>query len=107
MPNKSYIVELFINIDCLCCSPAAKEENQKLRVCAEHLRQYNEALHQSNTIRMSDAFRFLDKYHNEELKTKSSPDEEGTVTITDTERFLFTLFKGSPCSLEYSAPAIT
>lgn len=85
---------LFINIDCLCCSPAAKEENQKVRVCAEHLRQYNEALHQSNTIRMSDAFRFLDKYHNEELKTKSSPDEEGTVTITDTERFLFTLFKG-------------
>lgn len=93
-PNKSYIVELFINIDCLCCSPAAKEENQKVRVCAEHLRQYNEALHQSNTIRMSDAFSFLDKYHNEELKTKSSPDEEGTVTITDTERFLFTLFKG-------------
>ncbi len=85
---------LFINTDCLCCSPAAKEENQKVRVCAEHLRQYNEALHQSNTIRMSDAFRFLDKYHNEELKTKSSPDEEGTVTITDTERFLFTLFKG-------------
>uniref|UniRef100_A0A673KAD6 RNA helicase n=1 Tax=Sinocyclocheilus rhinocerous TaxID=307959 RepID=A0A673KAD6_9TELE len=72
---------------------AAKEENQKVRVCAEHLRQYNEALYQSNTIRMSDAFRFLNKYHNEELKTKSSPDEEGTVTITDTERFLFTLFK--------------
>ncbi len=92
--TRRYSAELFINIDCLCCSPAAKEENQKLRVCAEHLRQYNEALHQSNTIRMSDAFRFLDKYHNEELKTKSSPDEEGTVTITDTERFLFTLFKG-------------
>uniref|UniRef100_A0A8C1P154 RNA helicase n=1 Tax=Cyprinus carpio TaxID=7962 RepID=A0A8C1P154_CYPCA len=72
---------------------AAKEENQMVRVCAEHLRQYNEALHQSNTIRMSDAFRFLNKYHTEELKTKSSPDEEGTITITDTERFLFTLFK--------------
>uniref|UniRef100_A0A672SB77 RNA helicase n=1 Tax=Sinocyclocheilus grahami TaxID=75366 RepID=A0A672SB77_SINGR len=79
---------------------AAKEENQKVRVCAEHLRQYNEALHQSNTIRMSDAFRFLNKYHNEELKTKSSPDEEGTVTITDTERFLFTLFKDNKEKLQ-------
>lgn len=88
------LLNSFINIACLCCSPAAKEENQMVRVCAEHLRQYNEALHQSNTIRMSDAFRFLDKYHNEELKTKSIADEEGTVTITDTERFLFTLFKG-------------
>uniref|UniRef100_A0A8C2J9N5 RNA helicase n=1 Tax=Cyprinus carpio TaxID=7962 RepID=A0A8C2J9N5_CYPCA len=80
--------------------PAAKEENQKVRVCAEHLRQYNEALHQSNTIRMSDAFRFLDKYHNEELKTKSIADEEGTVTITDTERFLFTLFKDNKAKLQ-------
>uniref|UniRef100_A0A9J7Y852 RNA helicase n=1 Tax=Cyprinus carpio carpio TaxID=630221 RepID=A0A9J7Y852_CYPCA len=78
----------------------AKEENQKVRVCAEHLRQYNEALHQSNTIRMSDAFRFLDKYHNEELKTKSIADEEGTVTITDTERFLFTLFKDNKAKLQ-------
>lgn len=79
---------------------AAKEENQNVRVCAEHLRQYNEALHQSNTIRMSDAFRFLDKYHNEELKTKSSPDEEGNITITDTERFLFTLFKDKKAKLQ-------
>uniref|UniRef100_A0A8C2AVV2 RNA helicase n=1 Tax=Cyprinus carpio TaxID=7962 RepID=A0A8C2AVV2_CYPCA len=79
---------------------AAKEENQMVRVCAEHLRQYNEALHQSNTIRMSDAFRFLDKYHTEELKTKSSPDEEGTITITDTERFLFTLFKDNKAKLQ-------
>ncbi|XP_067264780.1 interferon-induced helicase C domain-containing protein 1 [Chanodichthys erythropterus] len=79
---------------------AAKEENQKVRVCAEHLRHYNEALHQSNTIRMSDAFHFLDKYHNEELKTKSSPDDEGTITITDTERFLFTLFKDKKAKLQ-------
>lgn len=64
-------------------------------MCAEHLRQYNEALHQSNTIRMSDAFSFLDKYHTEELKTKSSPDDDDKITITDTERFLFTLFKGT------------
>ncbi|XP_057192473.1 interferon-induced helicase C domain-containing protein 1 isoform X1 [Triplophysa rosa] len=79
---------------------AAKEENQKVRVCAEHLRQYNEALHQSNTIRMSDAFCFLDKYHTEELKTKSSSDDDNKITITDTERFLFTLFKDKKAKLQ-------
>uniref|UniRef100_A0A4W4HP61 RNA helicase n=1 Tax=Electrophorus electricus TaxID=8005 RepID=A0A4W4HP61_ELEEL len=72
---------------------AAKEDNPRVRVCAEHLRQYNEALHQSNTIRMSDAFSFLNKYYNEELKKKSSPDEDDVIQITDTERFLFRLFK--------------
>ncbi|XP_055072251.2 interferon-induced helicase C domain-containing protein 1 [Misgurnus anguillicaudatus] len=79
---------------------AAKEENQKVRVCAEHLRQYNEALHQSNTLRMSDAFCFLDKYHTEELKTKSTPDSEDNITITDTERFLFNLFKDKKAKLQ-------
>ncbi|XP_076119648.1 interferon-induced helicase C domain-containing protein 1 isoform X1 [Alosa pseudoharengus] len=72
---------------------AAKDENTKVRVCAEHLRQYNEALHQSNTIRMSDAFSFLDKYYNEERKKKYDPEEGESINITDTERFLFTLFK--------------
>ncbi|XP_060786102.1 interferon-induced helicase C domain-containing protein 1 isoform X2 [Neoarius graeffei] len=72
---------------------AAKEDNQTVRVCAEHLRQYNEALYQSNTIRMRDAFSFLDKYYNEELKKKFTPDDEDTIQITDTERFLFKLFK--------------
>ncbi|TRY66182.1 hypothetical protein DNTS_028295 [Danionella cerebrum] len=79
---------------------AAKEENQKVRVCAEHLRQYNEALYQSNTIRMSDAFSFLVRYHNEKLKTKSFPDEEDNITITDTERFLFTLFQDKKAKLQ-------
>lgn len=66
-----------------------------MRVCAEHLRQYNEALYQSNTIRMCDAFSFLDKYYNEEMKKKSIPEDEYTIQITDTERFLFKLFKGT------------
>ncbi|KAI4889660.1 hypothetical protein NFI96_000229 [Prochilodus magdalenae] len=72
---------------------AAKEDNQRVRVCAEHLRQYNEALHQSNTIRMSDAFSFLQKYHDEEIKKKCNPNDEDPIEITDTERFLFVLFK--------------
>lgn len=72
---------------------AAKEENTKVRVCAEHLRQYNEALHQSNTIRMSDAFSFLNKYYIEERKKKFDPDEGEIINITETEEFLFKLFK--------------
>ncbi|XP_056144973.1 interferon-induced helicase C domain-containing protein 1 [Lampris incognitus] len=72
---------------------AAKEGDQKVRVCAEHLRQYNEGLQLSNTIRMCDAFKFLDKYQEEEMKKKMAPEEEEPIQITDTERFLFNLFK--------------
>ncbi|XP_054471030.1 interferon-induced helicase C domain-containing protein 1 isoform X2 [Anoplopoma fimbria] len=72
---------------------AATEGNQKVRVCSEHLRQYSEGLNLSNTIRMRDAFSFLNKYHEEEMKNKTSPDEEHDIKITDTERFLFNLFK--------------
>uniref|UniRef100_A0A8C9SVJ4 RNA helicase n=1 Tax=Scleropages formosus TaxID=113540 RepID=A0A8C9SVJ4_SCLFO len=82
---------------------AAKEENQKVRVCAQHLRQYNEALHQSNTIRMSDAFRFLKKYYNEEKRKKAAPEEEEeeeAIGVTETERFLFQLFKDNKAELQ-------
>ncbi|XP_075964139.1 interferon-induced helicase C domain-containing protein 1 [Anarhichas minor] len=72
---------------------AATEENQKVRVCSEHLRQYSEGLNLSNTIRMRDSFSFLNKYHEEEIKRKTTPDEENDIKITDTERFLFNLFK--------------
>uniref|UniRef100_A0A8C9ZKY8 RNA helicase n=1 Tax=Sander lucioperca TaxID=283035 RepID=A0A8C9ZKY8_SANLU len=72
---------------------AATEENQKVRVCAEHLRQYSEGLNLSNTIRMRDAFSFLNKYYDEEIKKKATPDDEQDIQITDTERFLFNLFK--------------
>ncbi|XP_064183477.1 interferon-induced helicase C domain-containing protein 1 [Anguilla rostrata] len=71
---------------------AAKEENQNVRVCAEHLRQYNEALYQSNTIRMCDAFDFLCKYHVQEVKKKMAPEEEEAISRTETEIFLFRLF---------------
>ncbi|KAM7407510.1 hypothetical protein PAMA_003301 [Pampus argenteus] len=71
---------------------AAKEEDQKVRVCAEHLRRYSEGLQLSNTIRMRDAFSFLSKYHEEERKRKTTMDDEQTIQITDTERFLFNLF---------------
>ncbi|XP_068185345.1 interferon-induced helicase C domain-containing protein 1 isoform X2 [Antennarius striatus] len=72
---------------------AAVDEDQTVRVCAEHLRRYNEGLILSNTIRMQDSFNFLNKYHEEEIKRKTTPDEEQIIKITDTERFLFNLFK--------------
>ncbi|XP_056890820.1 interferon-induced helicase C domain-containing protein 1 [Takifugu flavidus] len=72
---------------------AVLEGDHKVRACAEHLRQYNEGLGLSNTIRMWDALNFLNKYHEEEMKNKTTPDEEQVIQITDTERFLFNLFK--------------
>ncbi|XP_029980410.1 interferon-induced helicase C domain-containing protein 1 isoform X2 [Sphaeramia orbicularis] len=72
---------------------ATKEENHKVRVCAEHLRRYNEGLQLSNTIRMCDAFNFLNKYQEEEMKSKTAPDSDVVIQITRTERFLFNLFK--------------
>nr|AUN88445.1 MDA5 [Oreochromis niloticus] len=79
---------------------AAKDENQKVRVCAEHLRQYSESLNLNNTIRMQDAFSFLNKYYEEEMKKKTAPEEEHKIQITDTERFLFNLFKDNKKELE-------
>ncbi|XP_047457845.1 interferon-induced helicase C domain-containing protein 1 isoform X2 [Mugil cephalus] len=72
---------------------AEKEEDHKVRVCAEHLRQYSEGLNLSSTIRMCDAFSFLSKYHEEEIKKKTAPEAEDKIQITDTERYLFRLFR--------------
>ncbi|XP_034430093.1 interferon-induced helicase C domain-containing protein 1 [Hippoglossus hippoglossus] len=72
---------------------AAAKEDHKVRVCAEYLRQYSEALNLSNIIRMCDAFRILNEYYEKEIHTKMNPDEMQIIQITDTERFLFNLFK--------------
>uniref|UniRef100_A0A8D3DTJ4 RNA helicase n=1 Tax=Scophthalmus maximus TaxID=52904 RepID=A0A8D3DTJ4_SCOMX len=72
---------------------AATGEDHKVRVCAEYLRKYSEGLNLSNTIRMCDAFSFLNEYYEKEIKRKTSPDEEQFIQITETERFLFNLFK--------------
>uniref|UniRef100_A0A3B4YXX5 RNA helicase n=1 Tax=Stegastes partitus TaxID=144197 RepID=A0A3B4YXX5_9TELE len=79
---------------------AAKEEDQKVRVCAVHLLLYNEGLNLSNTIRMCDALSFLKKEQEEEIKKKTTPDGEHVIQITDTERFLFNLFKDNKEELE-------
>ncbi|KAJ3592702.1 hypothetical protein NHX12_007829 [Muraenolepis orangiensis] len=72
---------------------AAKEEDQKVRVCAEHLRRYNEGLQLSNVIRMCDALEVLSNFQEEEKKKKEAPEEEMPIQITETERFLCNLFR--------------
>lgn len=79
---------------------AAKEEDQKVRVCSVHLLLYNEGLNLSNTIRMCDALSFLNKEQEDEIKKKTTPDGEHKIQITHTERFLFTLFKENKEELE-------
>ncbi|KAL0626058.1 Interferon-induced helicase C domain-containing protein 1 [Plecturocebus cupreus] len=92
---------------------AAKEGNRKDRVCAEHLRKYNEALQINDTIRMIDAYNHLETFYNEEKAKKfavleDDSDEGGDDEYCDhdeheddlkkpwkldeTDRFLMTLF---------------
>ncbi|XP_032611450.1 interferon-induced helicase C domain-containing protein 1 [Hylobates moloch] len=92
---------------------AAKEGNRKERVCAEHLRKYNEALQINDTIRMIDAYNHLETFYNEEKDKKfavieDDSDEGGDdeycdgdededdlkkpLKLDETDRFLMTLF---------------
>ncbi|XP_004464459.1 interferon-induced helicase C domain-containing protein 1 isoform X2 [Dasypus novemcinctus] len=91
---------------------AAREGNRKDRICAEHLRKYNEALQINDTIRMIDAYDHLETFYNEEKEKKfavieddsdenddgsddSSKDEDNKkkpMKLDETDRFLMTLF---------------
>ncbi|XP_003795191.1 interferon-induced helicase C domain-containing protein 1 [Otolemur garnettii] len=91
---------------------AAREGNRKDRVCAEHLRKYNEALQINDTIRMIDAYNHLETFYNDVKEKKFAAqedsdesgdnddcdgDEDGhnlkkIVKLDETDRFLITLF---------------
>nr|XP_020042167.1 interferon-induced helicase C domain-containing protein 1 [Castor canadensis] len=91
---------------------AAKEGNRRDRVCAEHLRKYNEALQINDTIRMIDAYNHLEYFYNDEKEKKLAvlcdSDESGDdgdcdgdkhehnvkkpLKLDGTDRFLITLF---------------
>lgn len=89
---------------------AAKEGNRKDRLCAEHLRKYNEALQINDTIRMIDAYNHLETFYNDEKEKKfavlGDSDESGddchsdecrddlkkSLKLDDTDEFLMTLF---------------
>lgn len=90
---------------------AAKEGNRKDRVCAEHLRKYNEALQINDTIRMIDAYNHLETFYNDEKEKKfavleddsdesgdngdeDEVDEKKHLELEETDSFLMTLFFG-------------
>ncbi|XP_057602852.1 interferon-induced helicase C domain-containing protein 1 [Hippopotamus amphibius kiboko] len=89
---------------------AAREGNRKDRVCAEHLRKYNEALQINDTIRMIDAYNHLETFYNDEKEKKfavlgDDSDESGDdgddedvgdkkkpLMLHETDGFLIALF---------------
>ncbi|KFO72197.1 Interferon-induced helicase C domain-containing protein 1, partial [Cuculus canorus] len=78
---------------------AAKEEKRKERVCAEHLKKYNDALQINDTIRMVDAYNHLNNFYKEEKSKKTvrsdddDDDDKPAVSKQDeTDEFLIGLF---------------
>ncbi|XP_051842220.1 interferon-induced helicase C domain-containing protein 1 [Antechinus flavipes] len=84
---------------------AAKEGNRKERVCAEHLRKYNEALQINDTIRMIDAYHHLKSFYNDEREKKNAAQESDSeeeeeeddskrkpLKLDETDIFLLNLF---------------
>ncbi|XP_069642408.1 ATP-dependent RNA helicase DHX58 isoform X1 [Haliaeetus albicilla] len=68
---------------------AAETFCRKMRVCAVHLRKYNDALLINDTVRMIDAFQCLQEFYTAERDTKDP-----------TERFLTTTFEENRMSLQ-------
>ncbi|XP_038607337.1 interferon-induced helicase C domain-containing protein 1 isoform X2 [Tachyglossus aculeatus] len=76
---------------------AAKEENRTERVCAEHLRKYNEALQINDTIRMIDAYNHLKNFYKDEKAKKMAAQEEdddgqAALILNKTDKYLIDLF---------------
>nr|XP_048281538.1 interferon-induced helicase C domain-containing protein 1 isoform X2 [Myodes glareolus] len=86
---------------------AAKDGNRKDRVCAEHLRKYNEALQINDTIRMIDAYNHLQTFYSDEKEKKlaaledddeseedasSNDDVKKPLKLDETDQFLMNLF---------------
>ncbi|XP_055494120.1 interferon-induced helicase C domain-containing protein 1 isoform X1 [Leucoraja erinacea] len=79
----------------------AKTEDRKLRVCAEHLRKYNDALMINDTIRMVDAYNYLTVFYRCEKRKKLTEEEEVPKSkLDDTDKFLITLFNEQQATLE-------
>lgn len=73
-----------VTVACPCASPAAETFCRKTRVCALHLRKYNDALLINDTVRMIDAFQCLQQFYATERDTKDP-----------TEQFLAATFEGN------------
>ncbi|XP_051867639.1 interferon-induced helicase C domain-containing protein 1 isoform X2 [Pristis pectinata] len=78
----------------------AKTEDRKLRVCAEHLRKYNDALMINDTIRMTDAYKYLTAFYKGEKRKKYTEEEDAPKSkLDDTDRFLISLFNEQQATL--------
>ncbi|NXG51927.1 IFIH1 protein, partial [Psilopogon haemacephalus] len=89
---------------------AAKEKNRKERVCAEHLKKYNDALQINDTIRMIDAYNHLYSFYKEEKSKKmvrsgddDDDDEPGVTKQDETDEFLIGLFHAKKKELKHLA----
>ncbi|XP_045154002.1 interferon-induced helicase C domain-containing protein 1 [Echinops telfairi] len=99
---------------------AAREGNRKTRVCAEHLRKYNEALQINDIIRMIDAYNHLKTFYNDEKEKKLAVQEEDSSDhadggdkdggaaenpwkVDETDQFLMDLFFDNKRMLKYLA----
>lgn len=90
---------------------AARDGNRKDRVCAEHLKKYNEALQINDTIRRIDAYNHLKTFYNDEKEKKfevleddsddngddsdndeDENDEKKPSKLDESDIFLMTLF---------------
>ncbi|XP_029461469.1 interferon-induced helicase C domain-containing protein 1 isoform X2 [Rhinatrema bivittatum] len=80
---------------------AAKEGNRRERVCAEHLKKYNDALQINDTIRMIDAYNYLKNFYNEEKNKKNQLclANENSI-LNETDSFLIELFYESKKKLK-------
>ncbi|NXU00015.1 IFIH1 protein, partial [Buphagus erythrorhynchus] len=85
---------------------AAKEEKRRERVCAEHLKKYNDALQINDTIRMVDAYNHLNNFYKEEKSKKtvrSDDDDDGEPAVSkqdETDEFLIDLFQAKKKQLK-------
>uniref|UniRef100_A0A670YLB4 RNA helicase n=1 Tax=Pseudonaja textilis TaxID=8673 RepID=A0A670YLB4_PSETE len=84
---------------------AAKEGTRKERVCAEHLKKYNDALLINDTTRMIDAYNHLKNFYEEERNRKMAMDEDKEDEVTasqldETDTRLIELFYDKQRELE-------
>lgn len=84
---------------CLFFFLAAKEGTRKERVCAEHLKKYNDALLINDTTRMIDAYNHLKNFYEEERSRKMAMDEDNedeliASQLDETNTCLIELFYG-------------
>ncbi|XP_034988499.2 interferon-induced helicase C domain-containing protein 1 [Zootoca vivipara] len=85
---------------------AAKEEHRKQRVCAEHLKKYNDALMINDTTRMMDAYKHLKSFYTEEKSKKMAvnehnEDQPGASKPDETDAFLIALFYAKERELQH------